>query len=253
MRLKDKVALVTGACGQLGRQFCYALAREGASVWVSDLQINKCKKVASGLTKKSRHHSLVLDVSEPDSVKNAFSQIEKVSGGIDIIINNAGIGIFTPFDNRSFDDFMDVLKINAGGTFLCIKEGSRLMRKKKIKGSIINIGSIYGIGSGDPRIYTDCARVTSECYGASKAAVIQMTKYFAVFLADHGIRVNCISPGGVFNNQGKNFVKNYSVRTPVGRMANETEIAGAAVFLASDEASYITGQNIAVDGGWTAW
>jgi NAD(P)-dependent dehydrogenase (short-subunit alcohol dehydrogenase family) len=127
------------------------------------------------------------------------------------------------------------------------------MRAQKTEGSIINIGSIHGMVSGDPRIYTDCTRKTAECYGSSKAAIIHISKYFAVHLAEFGIRVNCISPGGVFNNQGKDFVENYNYRTPMGRMANEVELAGAAIFLASAEASYITGQNIAVDGGWTAW
>ena len=134
-----------------------------------------------------------------------------------------------------------------------IKHGSLLMRKEKNSGSIINIGSIYGIVSGDPRIYTDSARNTSEVYGASKAGVIHMTKYFAVHLAPFDIRVNCISPGGVFNNQGEDFVKNYSYKTPLGRMAKDSEITSAALFLASDESSYITGHNLVVDGGFTAW
>ena len=127
------------------------------------------------------------------------------------------------------------------------------MRERNINGSIINIGSIYGIVSGDPRIYNKNDRKTAECYGASKAAIIHMTKYFAVHLAEVSIRVNCISPGGVFNNQGEDFVKNYSYRTPMGRMAHDTEIADTAIFLASDESSYITGQNITIDGGWTSW
>jgi NAD(P)-dependent dehydrogenase (short-subunit alcohol dehydrogenase family) len=253
MRLLGKVALVTGATGQLGRQFCHALAREGATVWVSDLDIDKCKAVVSDLTENSPHYPLILDVADPESVQNAFSEIKKVSGTLDIIINNAGIAVFTPFEERTLDEFMNVLRVNAGGTFLGIQAGAKLMRERKTKGSIINIGSIYGMVSGDPRVYTDCSRKTAECYGASKAAIIHMTKYFAVHLAEFGIRVNCISPGGVFNYQGEDFVKNYSYRTPMGRMANETEIAGTAVFLASDEASYITGQNIAVDGGWTSW
>ena len=253
MRLEKKVAVVTGAVGQLGRQFCHSLAKQGATVWVSDLELDKCKEVASDLGGNSAHYPLVMDVSDPNSVKKGFCEIEKTSGPPDIIINNAGIAVFTSFEDRNFDDFMNVFKVNAGGTFLCIQEGSRLMKKHKAKGSIINIGSIYGMVSGDPRIYTDCKRITSECYGASKAAIIQMTKYFAVFLADFGIRVNCISPGGVFNNQGEDFVKNYSNRTPMKRMAKETEIADTAVFLASGESSYLTGQNIAVDGGLTAW
>ena len=253
MRLSKKIALVTGATGQLGRQFCNALANEGAIVWVSDLELDRCKEVMSSLDNSQNHRALLLDVANPESVLNAFSEIIKITGSPDIIINNAGIAVFTPFEDRNFDDFMNVMKVNAGGTFLCIQEGSKLMRESKIKGSIINIGSIYGMVSGDPRIYTDCDRKTAECYGASKAAIIHMTKYFAVHLAEFGIRVNCISPGGIFNNQGKDFVKNYNYRTPMGRMANEDEIADTAIFLASDDSAYITGQNIVVDGGWTSW
>jgi len=253
MKLHNKIALVTGATGQLGHQFCQFLAKEGAIVWVSDLQENKCDDVVKSLNKSENHYSLCLDVSSPESVKKAFIKIHKETGVPDIIINNAGIAVFTPFEERNFDDFMNVIKVNTGGTFLCIQEGSRLMRKNKVKGSIINIGSIHGMVSGDPRIYTDCDRKTAECYGASKAAIIHMTKYFAVHLAKFNIRVNCISPGGVSNNQGKDFVKHYNYRTPMGRMAHESEIADTAIFLASDESSYITGQNIAVDGGWTSW
>jgi NAD(P)-dependent dehydrogenase (short-subunit alcohol dehydrogenase family) len=253
MRLDQMVALVTGAAGQLGRQFCQALASEGASVWVSDIDVGECNTLVSRLPETASHYPLAMDVGDPESVKNAFAEIKRVSGALDIIINNAGVAVFTPFENREFDDFMNVFKVNAGGTFLCIQAGAKLMREKKRKGSIINIGSIHGMVSGDPRIYTDCERKTSECYGASKAAIIHMTKYFAVHLAEFGIRVNCVSPGGVFNDQGSDFVKNYSDRTPLGRMAREDELASTAVFLASNEASYLTGQNIAVDGGWTAW
>jgi len=253
IKLLGKIALVTGATGQLGYQFCHALACEGATVWVSDLDINRCKAVVSKLPKNLPNYPLIMDVTDPESVQNAFCEIKKVSGTLDILVNNAGIAVFTPFEERTLDEFMNVFKVNAGGTFLCIQAGAKLMRAQKTKGSIINIGSIHGMVSGDPRIYTDCSRKTAECYGASKAAIIHMTKYFAVHLAEFGIRVNCISPGGVFNNQGKDFVKNYIYRTPMGRMANETELAGAAIFLASAEATYITGQNIAVDGGWTAW
>jgi len=253
MKFYNKNVLVTGAIGQLGRQFCKAFAREGASVWVSDIDMDQCGSVLEKLEGPQQHHSLLLNVADPHSVKHAFGEIKKTSGYVDIIINNAGIAVFSPFEERNFDEFMEVLKVNAGGTFLCIQEGSRLMRESKINGSIINIGSIYGMVSGDPRIYTDCSRKTPECYGASKAAVIHMTKYFGVHLAGYGIRVNCISPGGVENNQGDDFIKNYSNRTPLNRMADETEISGTALFLCSDDAKYITGQNIAVDGGWTVW
>lgn len=253
MKLKNKIALVTGAAGQLGRQFCQALAKEGAEVWISDLNVDGCARVKSTLYNSRKHNIIRMDVSDPKSVRSAIVEVEKKSKRLDVLVNNAGIQVFAPFEERTLDEFMNVLKVNVGGPFVCIQETAKLMRRLKIKGSVINIGSIYGIVSGDPRIYTDYARKTSECYGASKAAVIQMTRYFAVHLAKYNIRVNCVSPGGVFNNQGKNFVKNYSYRTPMGRMAKETEINGAVTFLACDDSAYVTGQNLVVDGGWSAW
>ena len=253
MKLDNKVALVTGAAGQLGKQFCQVLAKEGAEVWVSDLNFDSCERVKNALCNPSKHSSICLDVSNKESVRSAIMEIEKQSKRLDILVNNAGIQVFTPFEERTFDEFMNVLKVNTGGAFLCIQEATKLMRELGICGSIINIGSIYGIVSGDPRIYTDCARTTSECYGISKAAVIYMSKYFAVHLAKYNIRVNCISPGGVFNDQGEDFVRNYSYRTPMGRMANEADMGGALIFLASDNSAYMTGQNLVIDGGWTAW
>ena len=111
MRLSKKIALVTGATGQLGRQFCHVLAKEGASVWVSDLELDRCEKVVSNLYKNQHHHPLSLDVSNPESVRNAFSEIRKIIGSIDIIINNAGIAVFTPFEDRNFDDEINTSKI----------------------------------------------------------------------------------------------------------------------------------------------
>ena len=164
---------------------------------------------------------------------------------------------FVGFDNfrKIFtygSDFMNVLAVNAGGTFLCTREAIKLMQSSD-GGSILNIGSIYGVVSSDPSIYSDCSRLNSEVYSASKAAVIQLTKYFSVHAKEFGVRVNCVSPGGIFNNQGEDFVKNYSARTPMGRMAEYHEIIGAILFLSSNDASYITGQNIIIDGGLTAW
>ncbi|MBF0460806.1 MAG: SDR family oxidoreductase [Magnetococcales bacterium] len=251
MRLDGKVAMVTGSAGQLGRRFCHALAAEGAMVWVTDLNKEACQAVVADLP--GAHHPLALDVADPDSVQVGMQEIDRVSGHLDILINNAGIAVFEPFEERRFEDFMRVLQVNTGGTFLCIQQASRLMRQRATQGSIINVGSIYGVVSSDPRIYTDCNRMNSECYSASKAGVIMLTRYFAVHLAPYGIRVNCISPGGVFNQQGADFVNNYSRGVPLARMGSEQDLSGAMLFLAGAESSYMTGQNLIIDGGRLAW
>ena len=197
---------------------------------------------------------MVLDVTEEASVKASINYMKKHNKRLDILVNSAAKQVFSHFSIRSKKDFMDVCGVNIYGTFNCIQKFSDFMIEKDVNGCIINIGSVYGIVSGDPRVYTDSNRNTSEVYGASKAAIIQMTKYFSVHLAQYNIRVNSISPGGVFNNQGNDFVKNYSYKTPSGRMANAEEISQAVLFLADEkQSSYINGHNLVVDGGFTAW
>ena len=251
MRLDKKTVLITGAGGQLGTRFAQAFAAEGALLWLADTSPERLAKTAEQLPAANLLGTLVMDVTQPESVERAFAQV-KARGTLDVLVNNAGIGVFTPFWERDYAEFMQVMSVNAGGTFLCTREALRLM-KDQGKGAIINIGSVYGVVSSDPRIYTDCARMNSEVYSASKAAVIQMTKYFAVHAAPLGVRVNCVSPGGVFNHQGEDFVGNYSQRTPMNRMASDQDICGAVIFLATPEAGYVSGQNIVVDGGFTAW
>jgi NAD(P)-dependent dehydrogenase (short-subunit alcohol dehydrogenase family) len=251
MRLKNKSVLITGSAGQLGMRFAQSFAAEGAKLWLADISTDLLVGIANQIPEKSLLGFLELDVTNPKSVEEAFSEVSKY-GPLDILVNNAGIGVFTPFWDRDYAEFMHVMSVNAGGTFLCTREALRLM-KDQGHGAIINIGSIYGVVSSDPRIYADCSRLNSEVYSASKAAVIHLTKYFAAHAAPLGIRVNCVSPGGVFNGQGESFVENYSLRTPLNRMAKDVEICGAVIFLSSNESEYITGQNILVDGGFTAW
>jgi 3-oxoacyl-[acyl-carrier protein] reductase len=251
MRLKNKSVVITGAGGQLGTRFAQSFSAEGAKIWLADKSPELLAKAVTQIPQENLLGTLIMDVTQPKSVESAFTQIREV-GTLDVLVNNAGIGVFTPFWERDYDEFMQVMSVNVGGTFLCTREALRLM-KDQGQGAIINIGSIYGVVSSDPRIYTDCARMNSEVYSASKAAVIHLTKYFAVHAAPLGVRVNCVSPGGVFNNQGEDFVQNYSQRTPFNRMGKDQEICGAVIFLASAEANYVSGQNIIVDGGFTAW
>lgn len=249
--LAGKSAVVTGALGQLGRQICSALLASGVRVFACDLGLHE-----EGMIVSPQIDYYALDVSNTEATRRLFGFFFSENGGFDILINNAGVSCFSPYQDRSEEDFDRVMGVNTKGTFFCIRAFSSLLEKEKRPGVIVNIGSIYGVVSPDFRIYTDCARNSPEVYGASKAAVIQMTKYFAVHLASSDIRVNCVSPGGVFNHQspqGEDFVRNYSTRCPLGRMANAEEVVGAVLFLSSDASNYVTGQNIMVDGGFSSW
>lgn len=246
---KEKVAVVTGANGQLGRKIVVAYRDAGARVFGFDVSIDTNRE--DGI------EYLPVDIRVPSDVEHAFAAVSKTAGKIDILVNNAGVSTFESFEERSEEQFDWVTDVNLKGTFLCIQAYVKEYDKVQgTRGAIVNIASLYGMVSPDFRIYTDCVRKNSEVYGASKAGVIQMTKYFGVHLADRGIRVNAVSPGGVYNPvhpQGEDFIQQYSFRCPTKRMANDTEISPAVLFLSSDEASYVTGQNLAVDGGMSSW
>lgn len=243
--LKGKVAVVTGGHGQLGSAFADGLEAAGARVFVADLP------GAKPFRRGSKRKAVPIDVTDERSVAAAVADIKRKAGRIDIWVNNAGIGVFTPFETRTMEEFDRVLGINVKGVFLCTRAAAAAMAPRG--GAIINVASVYGVVSPDPRIYGDSGRNSSEVYGASKSGVIAMTRYFAVHLAKKNIRVNAITPGGIFNKQAPFFVKGYEARTPLGRMARERDMSGAAVYLASDASSYVTGHNLVVDGGWTAW
>lgn len=247
--LENKVVLVTGACGQLGYRICEAFFNAGCKVIGTDVNIenNKIDDV----------EYIVLDITKKSEKEKVYEQVISKYKSIDILINNAGVSTFENFEQRPEESFDWVMDVNLKGTFFGIQSFVNLFDKYKLKGgTIINVGSIFGVVSPDYRNYTDLPRKNSEVYGATKAGVIQMTKYFAVHLAERNIRVNCVSPGGIFNPknpQGEGFLENYGFRTPMKRMADDKEMVGAILYLASDASSYTTGQNIVIDGGLTAW
>ena len=176
-------------------------------------------------------------------------QIEKKVKKIDTIINCFVDQNYLPFEKQTLKKFKNSITTNICGTFLTTKIFHNLLKKSKDP-QIINFGSIYGLVSGDPKIYPN-QKVTSDAYAASKAAIIQLTKYYAVNLSRYNIRVNCISPGGIFNNQNKKLIKNYSKKVPLKRMANIDEIVGGIKLLLSDKSKYVNGHNLIVDGGYT--
>jgi NAD(P)-dependent dehydrogenase (short-subunit alcohol dehydrogenase family) len=267
--LSGRVAVVTGGVGLLGAEFCRTLAEAGAAVAVVDLNESASQAVAESLT-NSGYPALALpaDITQPESVNAAVETLLSRFGRIDVLVNSAALdpkfdpeavnkGI-TPgaFEDYPLDLWNSALNVNLTGMFLMTQACVRPMLDQGKKGSIINICSTYGLNGPDQRIYVkDGLRVAFKpvYYTVTKAGVMGFTKYLAAYYAETEIRVNALTPGGVFNNHEDYFVKNYSAKTILGRMAKKDEMNGALLFLASDASSYMTGNNLVVDGGWTAW
>lgn len=262
--LKNKIAIVTGALGLIGKNHCIALSEAGANVVVCDLDDIKCKDFVASLPTKSIE--VGVDITKKSSVENLRDKTLKEFGKIDILVNNAAINDMfenpqaaaeqSMFENYPLEMWQQSLNVNVTGTFLCSQIIGTEMSKSK-KGSIINVASTYGIVGPDQSIYKKPdgtqSFYKSAAYPATKGAIISFTRFLAAYWGDKGVRVNTLSPGGVENNQDEYFINNYSTKTPLGRMAQPTDYKGAILFLASDASSYMTGANLIVDGGWTAW
>jgi len=256
--LKEKVAIITGGVGLLGNEYAEALSEAGAHVVIVDLDEKKCKEKAEALSKKYKTRAIGIgtDISEEAAVQKMVELVIDKFKKIDILVNNAATkseNFFAPFEEYPLEDWNKVMSVNLTGVFLCSKAvGKQMVRQKS--GVIVNISSIYGIVAPDQRIYEGSNINTPAVYSASKGAVVALTKYLASYWgAEKGIRVNCITPGGVYNNHEKDFVDKYNKRTPLGRMAKKDDFVGALLYLASNASSYVTGHNLIVDGGWTVW
>lgn len=262
--LKEKVAVVTGALGLIGKHHCHALSEAGANVIVCDLDESKCANFASSLSVLSL--GIGVDITDKKSVTELKRKVLSNYGKIDILVNNAAINDKfedplsaleeSKFENYPVEMFKKSLDVNVTGMFVCSQVIGTEMAKKG-SGSIINVASTYGIVAPDQSIYQnekgEQTFYKSAAYPVTKGAVISFTRFLAAYWGNKGVRVNTLSPGGVRDNQEEFFVKNYSAKTPLGRMAHPTDYKGALVFLASDASSYMTGANLVVDGGWTAW
>lgn len=264
--LKGKTAVITGGIGILGKHFSSGLAEFGANIAVVDLDKKAAGEFAVELTKRYGIEAIGVgcDVSQPDSVVSMVSKVVDTFGEINILHNNAASksndlnAFFAPFTEYSLDEWRKVMSVNIDGMFLIAQAIGRQMIAQGKGGSIIQTASIYGIMGPDNRIYKGSYYLEREIntpavYTASKAAVVGLTKYLATLLAGQGIRVNTITPGGVESGQNNEFKKKYSERIPLKRMAGPHEMVGALLYLASDASSYVTGQNIIVDGGLSAW
>ena len=257
--LSGKVVIITGAAGNLGSQYAEGLSQVGANVVLGDLDYVKCKQISLKLKKKYDVDplSLKLDLTKKLSISNLVTKTIKKYSKIDVLINNAAYQWNnnirkTSFEELSLRNWNKAIAVNLTGIFLICQQVGKIMKKQRT-GNIINISSIYGLVAPDQRIYGNSGQNAGSFYSATKSAVINLTRYLASYWANTGIRVNTLSPGGVKRNQTKSFIKNYSKKTMLGRMAKQDEYLGAMIFLASDASSYMTGSNLIIDGGWTAW
>jgi 2-deoxy-D-gluconate 3-dehydrogenase len=267
--LQDRVAVVTGGAGLLGAEFCRALAEAGASVAVVDLNEAAAGKVAADLTAAGhRVRAVPADITRPEEGTALVAATLKEFGRLDVLVNSAALDPkfdpqalakgLTPgrFEDYPLEQWNAALNVNLTGMFLVTQACVQPMLEQGKKGSIINICSTYGLNGPDQRIYMkDGKRLAYKpvYYTVTKAGVLGFTKYLAAYYMGTEIRVNALTPGGVFNNHDDTFTANYSAKTILGRMARKDEMNGALLFLASEASSYMTGGNVVVDGGWTAW
>ena len=254
--LSNKTALVTGGTGWLGRAFSAALAEAGASVVISSTARSRAEQATAALPAEhgQRHCGIALDQMDPDSIHTGFQHAVTAAGKIDILVNNGLELVGQDLTGISFEAFARH-QLNNAGYF----ELARLLHDHAVtrsaSASIINIGSMYGQVGSYPDTYEDICNASSVAYHTLKGGTLQMTRHLAVYWAEDNVRVNCLSPGPFPNptTAPAELIERLKEKSPMKRMGEPHELKGAIVFLASDASSYVTGQNLTVDGGWTAW
>lgn len=254
LRLDGRVALITGGAGHLGRAMTAALVELGAKVALVDRDPAATEAAASALGATG----YALDLADDAAVRALPTTVQGRLGGLDILINNAAFvgtstlqGWAVPFAEQSVETWRQCLDVNLTAAFALTQAAAPLLAASG-RGSVINVASIYGVVGPDNGLYAGTSMGNPAAYAASKGGLIQLTRWLATTLAPK-IRVNALTPGGIARGQPQAFVERYVTRTPLGRMATEADMIGAVVYLASDLSAYVTGQNMIVDGGWTAW
>ena len=254
--LKDKVAIVTGGAGLIGHSVSIALAEAGAHVYVAE---NK-KKNADDIIKKITDQNLSaefleLDITNNESIIGAVNKVVEEKSKIDILVNTAyprTADWGAKFEDVKPESLRENVDVQMNGYIIACQKVLEIM-KKQGGGSVVNFGSTYGVVGPNFSIYDGTEMTMPAAYSAIKGGIINFSKYCATYYGKYNVRVNCICPGGIFNNQDPEFIKKYDKLTPLGRMGKPEDIAGPVLFLCSEAASYMTGHTMMVDGGWTAW
>lgn len=260
--LDGRVAFLSGAAGRLGEEMAWALAGAGAHVVLNGRRQDALESLAANLISKGNQVSIAcFDVADENAARTHFDRITEEYGRLDVLVNNASSGRPGTIDSASAEDFHHAYRVNVVAAFQLLKLSLPLLRvsgKSTAGGaSVVNISSMYGSVSPDPSIYGTSGANSPPYYGPAKAALLQLTRYAACHLASDRIRVNSISPGpfpaSEFLGRDPGFGERLSAKVPMTRVGNPHEVQGPLLFLASDASSYVTGANLALDGGWTAW
>jgi len=256
--LQDTVALITGGAGHIGGETAQRLAAQGCHVVIVDKNEEAAAKLCESLAAEHNIKTLALsdDLLEEKTFETIAAKVEQAFGRLDFIVNNAAFyddmpGWGVPYEQEGYEAWLKVMQVNLLAPFFLVQKLTPLL-KKSDHASIVNVSSIYGVTAPDHSLYEGLDMSNPAAYAASKGGLIQLTKWLSTVLAPD-IRVNAVTPGGVARGQNETFVKRYESKTPLARMATENDVARAILFLLSSDASYITGQNIIVDGGWTVW
>jgi NAD(P)-dependent dehydrogenase (short-subunit alcohol dehydrogenase family) len=256
--INNKVAVITGGAGLLGVQFAKVLARYGANVILTDYDISECKKKVKELFNE-KIIAMELDVTSKSDWNTTLAKVFKKYGSVDILVNSAAYTNKTKtdsfdnsFENTTLESWNQMLNVNLTGSFLGCQTAAKYMKMGK-GGSIINISSLYGVVSPNHKMYPGTGIVQPIAYTVSKHGVMGLTKYASTWLAEDGIRVNSITPGGIFDGHSDLFLERFGQLSPNGRMSKKEELDGALIYLASNASSSVIGQNLIVDGGWTTW
>jgi NAD(P)-dependent dehydrogenase (short-subunit alcohol dehydrogenase family) len=260
MDLGGRVALITGGAGHIGAAMGEALAELGAKIVILDVEEGACRQTSEEISSRFRVESMALsvDLSEEKEIRQTPAAVIGRHGRLDILVNCAALvntstmgGWTVPFPQQSSEAWALALRINLTAPFLLTQVFADVLSASG-HGSVINIGSIYGMVGPKWDLYEGTSMGNPAAYGASKGGLLQLTKYLATTMAP-SVRVNMITPGGIFREQPQAFVHRYEAGVPLGRMASEEDLKGAVAYLASDLSAYMTGQNLVVDGGWTVW